>query len=211
MSASDWLAVAQETAQQAAQAEAQRAWRRAMERTIPFAHRWEHLNEVVRLAHWLADETGADPEVGQAAAWLHDCCKLQANHAERGAEAAKRLLHKTDFPPEKIAVVVAAIRQHEGMTRPPGAPPLQPLEAAVLWDADKLSKLGVQAVTYLLSAHYWAGEGLAERLEKCQTYVAGPLTRTVTSMNTAPARALAEERYQHMRDMLALWQAEVIP
>src|SRR5690606_18767438 len=108
----------------------------------------------------------------------------------RGAEEAERLLQASDFPQEKVNIVVDAIRQHEGMTRPAGAPPLQPLEAAVLWDADKLSKLGIQALSYLFSTHYWAGKGMAERLAECQAYVTG-LACTVESMNTAPARALA--------------------
>jgi uncharacterized protein len=209
MSHAGWLAIAQQAAQEAAHTEAQQAWQRTLARTLPFAHRWAHIQEVVRLARWLAAETGADVDVVEAAAWLHDVCKMQKDHAKRGAEEAERLLQTSDFPAEKVIAVVNAISQHEGMTRPPGAPPLQPLEAAVLWDADKLSKLGVQAITYMLSTHYLAGKGLVERLAECQSHVAGTLLRTVESMNTAPARALAEERYQHMCQFLEVWQAEV--
>lgn len=188
--------------------EARRVWQLSAEATPPFNHRWEHVQEVVRLALLLADATGSDREITEAAAWLHDVCKGEPKHAALGADAALRSLPQTDFPPAKMEAVAQAIRQHEGMTRPKNAPPLQPLEAAILWDADKLTKLGVQALAFMLSAHYLAGLSLAERRRNCLEFVDGPLIRTVTSMNTAPARALAEERHRHMVTLLAMWAQE---
>ena len=188
--------------------EARRAWSWPEGSAPPFNHRWEHVQEVVRLALLLAGVTGADCDIIEAAAWLHDVCKGQPKHAALGAAESLRILRQTDFPPAKIDAVADAIRQHEGMTRPKKAPPLQPLEAAILWDADKLSKLGVQALAFSLSAPYLAGLSLAERRRNCLEFVEGTLTRTVASMNTAPARALAEERHRNMRTVLALWAQE---
>jgi hypothetical protein len=85
---------------------------------------------------------------------------------------------------------------------------LHPLEAAILWDADKLSKLGVQALAYQLSSGYLIGQTLAERRRTCEEYIHKKLRETVTSMNTAPARRLAEERQRTMVAVLAAWARE---
>jgi uncharacterized protein len=208
MSKAEWRTVCRQAAAEQASAEAHAGWRLAGDQTIPFDHRWEHVQEVVRLALWLAHETGADLETIEAAAWLHDVGKGQPAHAALGAAAAIQILADTDFPPAKIAAVADTIRQHEKMHRPEGAAPLQPVEAAVLWDADKLTKIGVQALAFLLSSHYLAGQTLKKRLRECEKFVQETLNRTVRSMNTAPARHLAEERYQHMVFIVDLWRQE---
>ncbi|MBN1318484.1 MAG: HD domain-containing protein [Anaerolineales bacterium] len=139
-----WREVVQRAAYQATLEE-------AMERhgteDLPFNYRWEHVKAVARLAVRLADLTGADPEVVEAAAWLHDIRKRGGddNHGHNGATVAEKILSGSDFPTSKIAGVVQAISQHVGLTL---EAPLQPLEAAVLWDADKLTKLGATAVMH---------------------------------------------------------------
>jgi uncharacterized protein len=208
MSIPHWRTVCRQAAAEQAIAEARSVWHLPADQPLPFDHRWEHVQEVVRLALQLTAATGADAEIVEAAAWLHDVCKGQRHHATLGAAAAERILATTDFPAAKISTVAEAIRQHEGLIRPADTPPLEPLEAAVLWDADKLSKIGVQALAFLLSAHYLFGRTLADRRRNCQDYVTETLSRTVTSMNTPPARRLAEERYAHMVQMLALWAGE---
>jgi uncharacterized protein len=208
MTSHHWRSVCRWAAAEAAIAEARSAWHLNADQPLPFDHRWEHVQEVVRLALALAAATGADPVTVEAAAWLHDVCKGQRHHATLGAAAAERILAETDFPADKVGVVAAAIRQHEGLTRPAGADPLQPLEAAILWDADKLSKLGVQGLAFLLSAPYLAGRPLADRRRNCLEYVQTTLSQTVTSMNTMPARTLAAQRHAHMVQMLDHWAEE---
>src|SRR5687767_11210787 len=122
----NWRDVVQHKAQTAAQAEATGVGR-------VMNYRWEHVQAVVRLARWLARETGADAEVVEAAAWMHDIAKGQPQHAAAGAVAARGILLETDFPADKIERVVEAITHHEGLFR---ETVLEPLEAAVLWDAD---------------------------------------------------------------------------
>jgi glyoxylase-like metal-dependent hydrolase (beta-lactamase superfamily II) len=46
-------------AAQRAQAEARKVWKSKTTKAIPFDHRWEHVQTVVRLADWLAAATGA--------------------------------------------------------------------------------------------------------------------------------------------------------
>ena len=144
-----WRTVCRRHAEQRATDEALDDWKAKDDKALPFNYRWEHVQIVVGLALHLADLTGADREIAEASAWLHDVCKGEPNHGVAGARAARTLLAHTDFPAAKIDAVAQAISLHVGLTRPPGVP-LQPLEAAVLWDADKLSKLGVQALAYNL-------------------------------------------------------------
>lgn len=172
---------------------------------VDFEQRWEHVQQVVRAAQWLARETEADAMIVEAAAWLHDIRKGEPKHADAAADVAPALLAQTDFPPQKVAAVAEAIRLHEGLTRPVGAPPLQPLEAAVLWDADKLTKVGVQALAFNLSTHWAKGSTLAERRRSAEEFVRDTLARTVESFNTEPARALAQRRFAAMQEALHHW------
>ncbi len=156
-----------------------------------YNYRWEHVRAVVRLAVRLAALTGADPEIVEAAAWLHDVAKGHAiDHGQAGAEAARRILAATAYPPQKIPAVAHAIAQHVGLWRDQH---VEPLEAAVLWDADKLSKLGATAVLHFTANLADQGQGDTEVLigalpgEDWQP-------RTVESLHTAPARAAGEKR-----------------
>lgn len=175
---------------------------------IPFNYRWEHVQRVVQMALWLADKTGADRDIVEAAAWLHDIRKGEPNHGRAGAAEAEQLLRMTDFPAGKIAAVVDAIARHIGLTRPPEKAPMEPLECAVLWDADKLTKLGVSVVAYQLSTSQFDGMSLADRRQDMQDFMRNVLSKTVESMNTAPARQLAEVRYRAMASFLDAWESE---
>jgi len=207
--APDWRARCRTEAESTASAEARVRWRLSDDAVIPFNFRWEHAQQVVRTALWLARETGADPDVAEATAWLHDVRKMEPNHGLAGAEAARKILAKTNFPKEKIEEVAVAITQHEGLVREDEAgapvPPLEPLMAAILWDADKLTKLGVQALAYFLSGHHLLGLSLHERRVKADSFLESTLARTVASMNTEPGRRLAARRLDEMRTALAAW------
>ena len=203
-----WRAVCRKAALTQSEEEARRAWGLGADAPIPFNHRWEHVAQVAALALRLGRATGADLEVVEAAAWLHDVRKEEPSHGIVGAQAAAAILAATDFPPEKIAAVSDAIRQHVGLFRAEGAPPLVPLEAAVLWDADKLSKLGVQAVIASVSGVGASGRSVDERWRYVAEFMEVVLSRTVTSMNTRPARRMAERRYRNMLAVVSLWARE---
>jgi uncharacterized protein len=169
---------------------------------VSFNYRWEHVTTVVRLATRLAGLTGADMDVVEAAAWLHDIRKeTKDRHAVEGAEYARQFLPKTDFPPGKVGRVAHAIEVHMGLWR---EEPLIDLEAMVLWDADKLAKIGLTAV------FHWTGGSLAgfqptsirEIIAKSQD--AGWQKKTVSSMHTEPARRAAQVRLEQYN---WLWQA----
>lgn len=160
---------------------------------VSFNYRWEHVTTVVTLARRLAELTGADAEIVEAAAWLHDVRKYTDGnrHPQAGAAMAREFLPSTDFPPDKIEAVASAINDHMGLWRDE---PLTVLEAQVLWDADKLAKIGLTAI------FHWAGGWLAG--DEMRT-LAGLIARgrdaawqekTVASMHTEPARRAAAGR-----------------
>ncbi|BDU72633.1 HD domain-containing protein [Mesoterricola silvestris] len=132
-------------------ADAIRFWGTSHEGRPVFDYRFEHTLAAVRLAKWLAPLAGADPDVVECAAWLHDCRKVlnaprtPDHHAQEASDAVAGILEGTDFPPGKIPAVRHAIEHHVGLklTRR-----LEPAETACLWDADKLSKLGAASLVH---------------------------------------------------------------
>lgn len=202
----EWLRQCRRLADQRALAEEEEAWRAVAGGGVQFRYRWEHVRLVAAEAGSLACQLAADMDIALAAAWLHDIRKTEPGHGARGADAAGRFLAETSFPQHKIAAVDHAIRHHVGLFRPEGAAPLQPVDTAILWDADKLTKLGVPQIAALLSGPQAQGRTLAERLEQAREYVYSWVDRTAASMNTEPARELADVRYRQMKECLEHWR-----
>jgi uncharacterized protein len=199
----DWRATAQTQACEAAVAESKT---KSADNGSAFNYRWEHVQTVVHLAIRLADLTGADRDVVEAAAWLHDVAKPHSpDHGRDGAIAARQILACTDFDVTKIDAVAQAIERHVGLYT---AEPVKPLEAAVLWDADKLSKLGATAVLHTIGYGMMRGRGTTvEWLEE----LAQPLCAeaTVESLHTLPARAAGRSRLQTYRRLWTEAQREL--
>ena len=85
-------------------------------------------------------------DIVKAAILLHDIgrSKVDKGHAKLGAQLACEILENTDFPLEKIDAVTYAIGAHAGWDE--SLP--ETLEARILWDADKLSKLGASVILH---------------------------------------------------------------
>ncbi len=157
-----------------------------------FNYRWEHVTAVVTLAKKLAKLTGADKQVVEAAAWLHDVRKdAGSKHPQEGAKFARQFLPTTNFPEKKIEKVARAIEDHMGLWR---GEPLHYLESQVIWDADKLAKIGVTA------AFHWLGGDLAKgKPHTTQDLIDNGRSvdwqeKTVASMHTRPAQKAAKKR-----------------
>jgi uncharacterized protein len=203
-----WRAEVIAAAKAAAIKEGRNLWHVDDGEPLPFDYRFEHVAQVTALALRLARALKADLEIVEAAGWLHDVRKQEPQHALAGAAAARTILAATDFPPAKIDAVAEVISKHEGLYREANAPALEPLEAAILWDADKLTKLGVQSVLTSLSTPYVFGKDMAERWRYEANFADKVLVRTVQSMNTKPARHMAERRYRSTLALLSLWARE---
>lgn len=188
---SPWRAAVRDAMRRAARSEAQR---RTKSDTPPFNYRWEHITAVYNAAMKLAEQTGADREIVEAAVWLHDIAKdARDRHPIEGAKFARAFLPQTDFPPEKIEAVATAIEDHMGLWRDE---PLHALESQVLWDADKLTKIGLTA------AVHWVSNDLSSRKQRdTEKLIARWRSqewreKSVASMHTAPARRAAQQRFE---------------
>jgi uncharacterized protein len=214
---SKWLEVVKGTAEAGAREDEARHWGNtaSSEESYPFSYRWEHVQQVARNGEWLAQQyPEADADVVMAACWLHDVRKVEKNHADRGAEFARHLLRTLDFPQFKIPRVAQAISIHEGLIRPAddwrdsfnepfrAAPPLRPLEAAILWDADKLSKIGpishFHFLGWSLSQAVRTGKALTtlEAHDQNSRYIKLVVPRIIASMNTEAAQLRAASQHE---------------
>ncbi len=192
------------------------------------AHGFDHVLRVWRLAERIGREEGADMELLQAAALLHDVSRADEarsgiSHAEAGAARAMEIL--AGQPVERVAAVADIIAQHRFRA---GKPP-DTLEARILFDADKLDAIGAIGVAraYAVAGSYrqklWARvpeayaerapeEGLADLGSDDHTPVHEylfKLSRLAERMYTPTARRLAAERHRFMADFFAQLEAEV--
>ncbi len=162
-----------------------------------FNYRFEHTLAAVLLARWLAPATGADLEVVECAAWLHDVAKRlkdpggKDTHARDASALVPDLLAGTDFPPAKIPAVRHAIEHHVGLRL---THRLEPLETACLWDCDKLSKIGAASLVHFscISGAFQpiTTEEILRRGEAWLELAQG----IVASLNTAPAQTEGRQR-----------------
>jgi uncharacterized protein len=183
------------------------------------AHGFDHVLRVWRLAMRIGTEEGADLEVLQAAALLHDIGRPTEEatgicHAEVGAAMAREILAARSVPAERIEAVACAIAEH----RYRGTQAPQSLEARVLFDADKLDAIGAIGVARAFAVagaqrqHLWAevAEDVAARPpeEGRNDLTSGEhtpvhefrfkLARLRDRMLTPAGRRLAEERHRTM-------------
>ena len=166
-----------------------------------FDYRFEHTLAVVKLGVWLAPLVNADCDILICAAWLHDCRKRLGDrgpddHADAAAEALDEILEGTDFPRSKVPAVRHAILHHVGLHL---SEPLEPLETACLWDIDKLSKLGAASLVHFMGiSPAFQPATTLETLEKGEKWI--ELARGIAaSMNTAPAKTEAVERFEFLQ------------
>jgi uncharacterized protein len=216
-----WEQTVKEVACQAALADdrTRMGWADNDERMPPFAYRWEHVQQVVRCGRWLLSQVEADADIVIAACWLHDVEKRLPNHEQGGAEFARQFLPTTDFPTAKIEAVAKAIELHKGLWRPakewrktePFRPalPLQPIEVALLWDADKLSKIGPTAFlqshpAYLFEIQQKGQSTTTQQLiSRNRRWVEITVPRIIGSFNTQAAQRKAMELYPALQ---LFWQ-----
>lgn len=93
---------------------------------------YEHTLRVRNLALALGKKEGADPEVVEPAALLHDICKMDGReHATIGAEVAVPIMRDLGLPEDLVEQIRYAIATHSGDNTPE-----HPAENRCLGDAD---------------------------------------------------------------------------
>ncbi len=211
--AAPWRAACEEALRSFSDADALRFWGTGHEvdghRRPVFNYRLEHTLAVVKLARWLAPATGADLDVVECAAWLHDVAKRlkdpgsKDTHAQDASARVEDILAGTDFPMEKVPAVRQAIERHVGLRL---AKRLEPLETACLWDCDKLSKIGAASLVHFTGiSGAFQPVTTEDILRRGEAWL--PLARgIVDSFNTDPAReegrrrlAFLEAHYAQLR------------
>lgn len=184
-------------------------------------HDFDHVLRVLALAERLARAEGADLEIVRTAALLHDVARghgdrLASDHAQAGAEIARRLL--AGQPSDKVDAVAHAIAAHRFRT----GPEPQTLEAQVLHDADKLDAIGAIGVAraFAFGGHegqrLWAEvppgyqENAANRGEHTPVHeYEMKLLKIKDRLLTASARRLAASRHALMVDFFERLELEV--
>jgi uncharacterized protein len=183
-------------------------------------HGFDHVQRVVHLATQIAQAEGADLEIVQAAALLHDAHnnrKSSAPHARKthhhaSADFAADILAAEGWPTERIAAVQHCIRAHR--FRDNSEPP-QTLEAKILFDADKLDAIGaigvIRAVGYALThgnppfaapspQFLSTGETLPGEPHSAYHEYLFKLRKLKDRLYTSTAQAIAVERHRVMEE-----------
>jgi hypothetical protein len=89
---------------------------------------------------------GGDEEVILASVWIHDRFQPQYkdnNHPVEAEQWAREHLAALGFPEDKVEAVCYCVANH---SNPPGVIPEDAQDARILWDADKLSKVGAVSI-----------------------------------------------------------------
>lgn len=145
----------------------------------------EHDDEILRLASLLHD-------IGLYRAYN---LREAANHAERSAFVAGRILRDADFPPLAMRSVVEAVRAHQ-----PGSEPAASVESSLLNDAVCLDYLGSVGMSRIL-----AMVGSEDDVPDIRTAVshAEGLRRTLPGMlKHESSRQIAAERVVETDDFI---------
>jgi len=118
------------------------------------AHRFDHIECVVRLAKYIADKEGANHRIVIPAAFFHDYAPRQHYafhfHTDESADAAATFLSENGFDVDEITAIVHCIVASEFSSYLLGIQP-RTLEAKVVRDADFLESIGSRGIARAFS------------------------------------------------------------
>lgn len=150
-----------------------------------------HIKAVAENAVYLADKYGADKEVAEIAAWLHDIASitdysLYEEHHIYGAEMAEEILNGFDYDKGKIQLVKRCILNHR-RSKPAEK---QSAEEICIADADAVSHFdSVPSLFYL--AYVKRGLGIREGIE----FVKNKLERSYSKLSDS-GKVIYSEKYK---------------
>ncbi len=166
---------------------------------IPFDYRFEHVIAVVRHGKFLQRHEGGNLKIIVAACYLHDIGKSffekegkTKHHGYKSAVMAKEILKDIDdFSDKEIEHVAETIKKHVGLFKDNVE---RCIEGKILWDADKLTKVGALSLTHSLAiAGAFGGidtEGIVKRGLKWAELV----PKIVDGFHTETAKKLGKQR-----------------
>ena len=188
-------------------------------------HDWHHINRVWQLTRRIAAQEGADSQIAELGALVHDIAdwKFHDGDDSVGPREAEALLRREGATEEVIAAVVDIVAtisyKGAGVTTA-----MQTLEGQCVQDADRLDAIGAigiarcfaygghagrllhdpdeAPVLHQTAAAYKASKGASLN----HFYATLPLLKD--RMNTPTGRALAEPRHRFMEDFVAQFLEE---
>lgn len=192
-------------------------WREASENhyTPLYNYRFDHVEEVVNLAQYIASGTDANMDAVVLSAWLHDLAKpgvggvSAQDHGILSAELAQDILSREGLDPVTINRITDVIQKHVGLTL---EKPLEPIEAQILWEADKILKLGlIGMLHYILNGICISpGMSLPDISIKIKEFL--PLAqKIVDSVVTDRGKEIAQERLRTLHELSITLESELNP
>ena len=188
-------------------------------------HDWDHVRRVRKLCVYIAKKEGADINVLELAAILHDIARREEDtskgktcHGKMGAIMGRELLQKYNVDKDIIEKVVYCIECHRfrGNKKPMSK------EAKVLFDADKLDSIGTIGIgrAFWFAGHIGAKLHNGEHIpiEKTKPYTSEDtayrefivkLKRVKDLMFTEEGKRLAEERHNYMVSFFDRFRKEI--
>ncbi len=180
-----------------------------------YNYRLDHIEEVTVLAKHIADGSDADMNVITLAAWLHDLAKPGVggiptqNHGIVSAEMAEEILTQEKVEHKTIERVSDAIKKHVGLTL---KKPLEPLEAQILWEADKILKLGmIGFLQYILNGvRIFPGRSMKKVADGIREFL-NLAADIAECMVTERGKAIAQERLKTLHFVSKTLDLELNP
>lgn len=190
-------------------------------------HGINHLVRVYRLGERLSEQVGADKEVVGGASLTHDLHRIKrVDRFIKPKETlgeVREILEKTSFPKEKINDVLYCVEVHEQFSFEKDYEPPKTLEAKVVQDADNLDAIG--AIGVARAFRYGGAHGTpmwrdSDEVSYEEFYNKNEINKTTVdhfynkllrlkdSMNTEPAKKIAEERTEYMEEFVQRFRAE---
>ncbi|MCK5078272.1 MAG: HD domain-containing protein [Calditrichia bacterium] len=183
---------------------ADKAWEKILKADIQkisldnfvFNYRAEHNELVLSIGMEMGKRLNADLEILKAAILLHDIGRsvVKKGHGKVSAEMAGEILENTNFLQEKIIDVKYAITTHVGWDE--SLP--ETLEACILWDADKLSKLGASGILHRVMVLPQRGKNCRDAVTKFNDWLK-KAEFIKNNMKTELGSQIAEERYKTLK------------
>lgn len=188
-------------------------------------HDWHHIRRVWKLATMIATQEGANIEIAELAALLHDIAdwKFHCGDDDIGPREAKQMLEAEGAADAVIAAVVEIVAtvsfKGAGVKTE-----MRTLEGRCVQDADRLDALGAIGIARCFAYGGHAGRPIYDPAEPptlhatAEAYKAArgtslnhfheKLLLLKDRMNTPTGKALAEERHRYMESFVGQFLAE---
>jgi uncharacterized protein len=158
-----------------------------------------HIVYVVGYAKMLAEKAGADVEIVEIAALLHDYAgikdhALSGDHHIHGAKEAEALLKTLDYPGERIERVKECILCHRGSVPREKSS----VEARCVADADAMAHFATLPSLYYLA---FTAHGLG--VDEANAWVSAKLERSWAKLS-AEGKSIIKDRYEAYHTLLAI-------